>query len=349
MGGTDLSVGFYSGQVGLIYVEPSINPHAYDREVFLTLKEFEPYFNRMEMPATFFDPNDRVRDLFELDQIAVAEAERLGRQEGYQVDFMFPTINGRKLGHADPIRVRRGERVLFHILNASARNVHGLALPNHKFHVLALDGNPVPNPKDVPVLWLAPAERVSAIVEMDYPGVWILGSSQEEMRNAGLGVVVEYAGEKSAALWSEPPPFLLDYRIFARPDDKPIEPDETLELTITTRYGSRDGFDEFLLNGQPFAMESMEPLFKLRYGRRYRFNVGNATDDSHPLHLHRHDFEITSFGGASTAGVIKDVVTIGPYRRLSFDFTANAYGLSLFHCHMQQHMDFGFMALFSCT
>ena len=30
------------------------------------------------------------------------------------------------------------------------------------------------------------------------------------------------------------------------------------------------------------------------------------------------------------------------------DFTADELGLSLFHCHMQHHMDFGFMALFDC-
>jgi FtsP/CotA-like multicopper oxidase with cupredoxin domain len=33
---------------------------------------------------------------------------------------------------------------------------------------------------------------------------------------------------------------------------------------------------------------------------------------------------------------------------MEIDFTANATGLSLFHCHQQVHMDFGFMALFDC-
>jgi FtsP/CotA-like multicopper oxidase with cupredoxin domain len=28
------------------------------------------------------------------------------------------------------------------------------------------------------------------------------------------------------------------------------------------------------------------------------------------------------------------------------DFTADNPGLTLFHCHQQMHMDFGFMALF---
>ena len=34
------------------------------------------------------------------------------------------------------------------------------------------------------------------------------------------------------------------------------------------------------------------------------------------------------------------------FGRAVVDFTANQPGLSLFHCHIQQHMDYGFKALF---
>jgi FtsP/CotA-like multicopper oxidase with cupredoxin domain len=74
------------------------------------------------------------------------------------------------LGQGDPIRVKEGERVLFHILNASATEIRSLALPGHVFRVIALDGNPVPTPANVPVLWFGTAERISAIVEMKHPG-----------------------------------------------------------------------------------------------------------------------------------------------------------------------------------
>jgi FtsP/CotA-like multicopper oxidase with cupredoxin domain len=96
-------------------------------------------------------------------------------------------------------------------------------------------------------------------------------------------------------------------------------------------------------------MERMEPLFHLRKGRRYRLNMRNATDDIHPLHLHRHSFELTSIAGQPTAGVMKDVAMIGRFQEMAVDFTADQLGLSLFHCHMQSHMDWGFMALFDCA
>jgi len=66
------------------------------------------------------------------------------------------------------------------------------------------------------------------------------------------------------------------------------------------------------------------------------------------MHLHRHSFELTRIAGKPTAGVIKDVAMIGAFQEMSVDFTADEPGLSLFHCNMQNHMDFGFMALFDC-
>ena len=49
--------------------------------------------------------------------------------------------------------------------------------------------------------------------------------------------------------------------------------------------------------------------------------------------------------GKPTAGVIKDVVMLGGFQEVEFDFVADNPGPTLFHCHQQLHMDFGFMAM----
>ena len=87
-------------------------------------------------------------------------------------------------------------------------------------------------------------------------------------------------------------------------------------------------------------------MYPVQQGRRYRLQIRNASDDIHPLHLHRHSFELMRIGGKATAGVMKDVVMLGGYQELEVDFVADNPGLTLFHCHQQLHMDFGFMALF---
>jgi FtsP/CotA-like multicopper oxidase with cupredoxin domain len=72
----------------------------------------------------------------------------------------------------------------------------------------------------------------------------------------------------------------------------------------------------------------------------------NASDDIHPIHLHRHSFELTRTAGQPISGVMKDVVMLGGYQEAEVDFVANNPGLTLFHCHQQLHMDYGFMTLF---
>ena len=95
---------------------------------------------------------------------------------------------------------------MFHFLNASAIENRHLALPGHKFNVVALDGNPVPVPAAVDVLLLGPGERIDAWVEMNQPGVWILGAPEDPVREGGLGIAVEYANQHRTPQWVAPPP-----------------------------------------------------------------------------------------------------------------------------------------------
>ena len=350
MAGADLSAGLYSGQVGPVYIEPRHDPGAYDREVFLTLKEFGPHLSRTEMPADFLAPVNPLPRLREAAQAATKAAAEQGSGQGYELAYSFFAVNDRMLGHAEPIRVKPGERLLLHVLNGSATENRSLALPGHVFRVVALDGNPVPRPADVPVLWLGTGERVSAIVEMKRPGVWVLGDVNDEDRRRGMGIVVEYAGAKGKPAWkAASKAFRWDYRVFAASQATSQPPDETLEMTFAARDAARGGFTEFSINGVAFSMDKMEPMFRLTRGKRYRLRMLNATDDVHPIHLHRHSFELTNVAGMPLSGLVKDVAMIGAFQELAVDFTADQPGFSLFHCHMQHHMDFGFMALFDCA
>ena len=152
--GANLAAGQYSGEVGPVYIEAKHEPGNYDREVFLVLKEFEPTFSRGGDMAQNFLPPVTVKALEDQGESAMKASLGKGMPHGYEVGYSSFTINGRMLGHGEPIRVKQGECVLFHILNGSATEIRSLALPGHLFHVIALDGNPVPNPAPVPVLWL---------------------------------------------------------------------------------------------------------------------------------------------------------------------------------------------------
>jgi FtsP/CotA-like multicopper oxidase with cupredoxin domain len=345
--GANLSAGHYTGLVGPVYIEPKNNPGAYDREVFLTLKEFDPTLSRGgDMDMNFLAPAATVNELKDSGETSMKASLAKGMPHGFEVGYDSFTINGKMLGAGEPIRVKQGERVLFHVLNGSATEIRSLALPGHSFSVVAMDGNPLPKAVNVPGLWLGTAERVSAIVEMNHPGVWILGDTANDDRMHGMGMVVEYADQKGKPQWIGPKAFSWNYAQFGNPT-APAAPDQTFDLTFAKQNAAVDGFNRWTINNVAFDMaDRMKPMFQLKQGKRYRLRMRNASDDIHPIHLHRHSFELTKVAGQPTSGIIKDVVMVGGYQEMEVDFLADNPGLTLFHCHQQLHMDFGFMALF---
>jgi FtsP/CotA-like multicopper oxidase with cupredoxin domain len=331
--GPDLYRGMYTGQFGIVYIEPQNEPGRYDREVFLATHEWEPFFGAEEMGTSEETwPHGTVRRPGPPDP----------KPNGYEVGYRSFSINGKSLGHGEPIRVKRGERVMFRILNASATENIQLALPGHQFEVVALDGNPVPTPQKVHVLALGVAERIDAIVEMNNPGVWILGTPKDDDRRDGMGIVVEYAGANGKPRWVAPPKGPWDYTIFGAPRAA-AAPDETIPMVFGKINGGPNDFNRWTVNGQSF--ENSTPI-SIRAGRRYRLAFRNQSDDPHPVHLHRHSFELVSFNGHPTSGILKDTVVVPGFGAVDVDFVANDPGATLFHCHQILHQDYGFMRLF---
>src|SRR5215471_1169703 len=190
---SDLNRGTYSGQFGFVYVEPKQNPGQYDQEVFLATHEWEPFFTTEEE-----EDEDEKKELERLRPKDLKEDEK---PNGWEIGYQRFAINGKALGYGEPVRVKEGQRVLFHILNASATENIELALSGHQFQVVGLDGNPVPRPQLVDVLELGTAERVDALVEMKNPGVWVLGTPKDDDRRDGMGIVVEYSDRKGSPRW----------------------------------------------------------------------------------------------------------------------------------------------------
>ena len=147
------------------------------------------------------------------------------------------TINGKMLGSGDPVKVKQGERVMIHILNSSPTEVHWISVSGHSFKVVALDGNPVAQTQTVSMIRLAPAERVSAIVEMNNPGVWVLGEVRRHVQASGMGVVIEYANSSGKPVWTQPGNLVWNYRQFAGASDVVQYQDvKVIELAFDSKF-----------------------------------------------------------------------------------------------------------------
>jgi FtsP/CotA-like multicopper oxidase with cupredoxin domain len=317
--GKDLTRSLYSGMYGFLIVEPAGDPGRYDREVLLAAHHWEGSWVSMQDIRKGPPPDN-----------------------GLEVLYASASFNDKMLGHGEPVRVRHGERVLFRLLNASPTENITLALPGHRFTVIALDGNAVPSQQSVDTLFLAPAERADVIVEMNNPGVWILGGIKDDDRKMGLGVVVEYADARGEPQWIAPPNSQWDYTIFG--DNRPVpSPDERLDLVFEKVPGGHGGYNRWTINGKSWP--ATNPLFTTQVGKRYRLALSNKSGDNHPVHMHRHTFEITKVGDKATAGVMKDTVNMTRFSTVEIDFVADDPGPTLLHCHHQDHQDEGFMGL----
>ena len=310
--GRDMKRATYTGQFGFLYIEPKEELGHYDAEVFLALHGWDPHLDSQ------------------------------GDEGNLEVTYSIYSINGHALGSGDPVRVKEGQRVLLHILNASATDQHRIALPGHKLKIVSLDGNAVPVPREVDVIEMGPAERVDALVTMNQPGVWILGEANDQVRDAGMGVVVEYAGRGGAPQWSSPPNAPWDYTIFGREAATPELVGGVVPLVFRKKFAGNRWVDHWTINGKSFP--KTDPI-RVRANSRYRLRFDNQSDEAHPVHLHRHSFELAKFAGKATAGVVKDVIVVPARKQVEVDFTADNPGPTLLHCHQQLHMDNGFMTM----
>ena len=312
--GKNLRKAQYGGQHGFLMIDHAGDPGRFDQEVFLGLHDWEG--------------RDMSSDDGSMNPI-------------YDVS----TINGKMLGCGEPLRVKQGQRVLLHILNSSPTEVHWIALAGHRFEVVALDGNPVPTPQTVDMLRLAPAERVDAIVEMNAPGVWVLGEVRKHIQAAGMGIMVEYAGATGKPVWNQPEELVWNYRQFASANPAQASADATrIELVFDSKFQGHGNEELWRINGQSYP-HTAEPV--LTQGRRYRLVLKNESMDDHPMHLHRHRFEVRTVDGSpEMSGLIKDVVLVSTKSTAEIEFTADHPGRTLFHCHQQNHMDRGFMMVF---
>jgi FtsP/CotA-like multicopper oxidase with cupredoxin domain len=160
----------------------------------------------------------------------------------------------------------------------------------------------------------------------------------------GLGIVVEYAGKTGAPVWNDPAPAEWDYSQFGSAASPAAPaPDETFTLTfrdIGPKKGSN--FDIWTINNKSWP--DVDPI-RVTQGKRYRLLFRNGSGDQHPIHLHRHTFEVAKIGSAELSGLRKDTVLVMPLQNVAVDFVADNPGDTLLHCHQQLHMDFGFMTI----
>lgn len=98
------------------------------------------------------------------------------------------------------------------------------------------------------------------------------------------------------------------------------------------------GFPFSTINGK--TGEAAEGTMDIEEGDRVRLRLYNASNLEHSMHLHGHDFVITSRNGhpvPAQGQVEQTTETFGPGDFFELEFVANNPGNWIFHCHVPHH------------
>ena len=126
--------------------------------------------------------------------------------------------------------------------------------------------------------------------------------------------MVEYADHCGAPQWTSPPKYSLGLH-----DSRTRIGD-----SHTGRRGCAAGLPQEIrrpqlggqLGRQRQSLPTSDPI-RVHANARYRVRFDNQSDEAHPVHLHRHSFEMTRFAEKATAGVLKDVIVVKQVRWIS--------------------------------
>lgn len=90
------------------------------------------------------------------------------------------------------------------------------------------------------------------------------------------------------------------------------------------------------VNGRSFL--SNTPTFRARIGERVRWRVGSLGRESHVFHIHGHRWPMN--------GVSTDTHILSPGTTATLEYTEDAAGTWLYHCHITEHMMGGMAGLY---
>ncbi|MHB8147532.1 MAG: multicopper oxidase family protein [Vulcanimicrobiaceae bacterium] len=334
--------GMFSGMFGPLIIEPKGERGDYDRDEVLVLHEFE---HTIPKHGSVMDQRPPGSPTLSAPAMEMS-ADMLGGPGGanmlmYDARYAVYAVNGKALGAGDPIRVKPGERVRFRVINASATLTHRLALPGHRFLVTHLDGNAVPHPRSLDAVELGPGERVDAMVTMESPGIWILGSTVASARRLGLGIVIAYDGESGEPVWRDEARDAFRYQDFG--GASAVGPVSAVYDLVLRK--SPDGPNAWSINGRRYP--DTAPI-RVSAGASYVIRFSNMSMMEHAMHILGNGFELARVDGVRTSGIRKDTVVVRPMMgSTDILFRAdNPYGgRFLLLCHNWQHMQGGMAAV----
>lgn len=229
---------------------------------------------------------------------------------------------------ADGADIRRGDRVRLRLINVATARSFFLYVSGVEGKIVALDGMPLPAPRPIEDMLLAPAQRLDIIADVTGPIAFSMWTQNDPFELGGLPV----SGDRDRRQADIAP--LPAARI-----PKPGPHDRAIELRMQGGAMGRrhDGDDIWSFNGVSGLTEA--PFARLRRNETVKLTLINDTAFAHGIHLHGHHFHEISADGAP--GAFRDTTLVEPGESREILCTFDNPGKWLLHCHMLGHQAAG--------
>ncbi len=291
---------------------------------------------------------ERLPPAVDRDVVWVLSDLRLDREAQVAPDFNAPfdASHAGRLGNTvlvngrvpESFALEAGERVRLRLINAANARIFRLNFADHTPQVVALDGNPVAPHIASPGLVLGPGMRADLLLEASgEPGRRTLVSDDFFPKRSYRLLELAYAGARGPARMLPAPQ--LPPNPLAAPDLA-----RAVRLPLVLGGGAmrpRQPQGLWSINAQSAHGHAHEPMFRLRRGGSYVFEVRNDTAWHHPFHLHGVAFR--ALGEPHQPW--RDTALVAPGASAEFAFVADNPGDWMIHCHILEHQEAGMMAV----
>ena len=226
-------------------------------------------------------------------------------------------------------KVQRNDRVRLRFINAATARIFPLELSGLEGKVVALDGMPLAEPREIERTFMAPAQRMDIIADVTDTVQFIFPTQGEPYP---LGEI-EVSGEN---------PTIDRPAISALPAAKvPVAgtPDRKLMLRMQggAMGGAHAGDDIWSFNGVSGMDDTAWVQFKR--GETAQITLVNDTSFPHGIHLHGHHFHELNADG--TLGAYRDTSLLQRQEERDILCVFDNPGKWLIHCHMLGHQASG--------
>ena len=282
-------------------------------------------------------------------QIADDFGSRHDRSHGGRLGNL-PTVNGRA---SNRLALRPGERLRLRLVNVANARTFPLVLSGLPHWVIAVDGQPLPEPIDARegLLQLAPGNRMDLIVDAQpdngvQPGLIVEPARGEPYALVDIGVDGEPMSTGLAGTQVMPLPANVQTPFVAADAahhvidlgggamDPKLRRGEVDVETVRARVGE----GRFWTVSMSPPARDPGPEIEVARGTHVMMELHNDTAFPHPMHLHGHHFQLLDINGqAQQAGIWRDTILVGPGDRTRIGFVAEAPGDWLMHCHILAH------------